>query len=684
MVAGSFIPSSFNCNTGAESSFFTSANYAADSFSRSWSTLTIPDVEGNDDPVYLLVLQKFGISADFSNGTPPGGTLPGIDIKRMGAIDAIRLSLAEALTQGQWWDVYEDGEGGVYFQQVFNGGTAGKTITLDVRLCVATSSKDNEVDMVIVRGYNPPPQRFVREFRDVVPAGTGNINPTVVTGDERLFTVSPADLVGVDSCHASALANNATKSYKDPVTTDIDFGGQEPNPFYSVKAFEQLVGYVVDIDGMPNNPADAAKINISFSDSTIWYQEIDFPTFIETSEPSCGGLPTGNISYYEGIYSYQTPLFNDRYGTPWPLVIKPNGVYFTGNKLITVTQALNIASLYIEPAQGLLAISQGGDWTWDRPNPLEYDISIYYQPHADPDIWDNVLNATSSETLTRIIYSDGQPFVEELGESYTPTARDIKLLGNKDSLGYLVEKMWVAWELDRPSVQIEDQDGDAVGVAQNLRVRYAPIIVVDRDAPIAYYHKDEGGNIVDLTDGLQDKDPTTCQSFDESDIERMNNLAQGQVIDTTLPFCEDENVCLSVARTIFDYMTVDNVQQYTLTCGPDAEPELGAAVDGYDANLRIESITYSYSDSSSYTIEVTLGPIFANIGSWNAGAFIRKTEDVSRPAVIRWTAGDGVNYLVEVKGLGSFYAVNSVTDANGLFYPGDIVNVTIKNVPVEE
>jgi hypothetical protein len=52
--------------------------------------------------------------------------------------------------------------------------------------------------------------------------------------------------------------------------------------------------------------------------------------------------------------------------------------------------------------------------------------------------------------------------------------------------------------------------------------------------------------------------------------------------------------------------------------------------------------------------------------------------------VVRWSAGDGVNYLVAIKGLGSFYAVNAVENANGLFYPGDIVTVSLKNVPVEE
>lgn len=683
-MVGSFIPNTFQCDT-SEISFFRSANYAASSFTRSWATRTVPDTEGNDTPVYLLVLQKFNVPTDFSNGTPPGGTLPGIDIRRMGAINAIRLSLAESLTQGQWWDVYEDGEGGVFFQNVVNEGGPGKTINLDVRFCVATSKKENEIDIVVVRGYDPPPERFVRDFKDVVPAGTGEINPSEVTGDEKVFTVSPSSFVGTSSPHQKVLADRVYKSYKDPVFTDV-YKGQEPNPFYSVKENESLIGYVVDIDGMPEDPVEAARIKVSYTNTTIWYQEIDFPQFNMTDTPSTSvGLPTGSsINYFEGIHSYTTPLYNDRYGTPWPLVLRPAGVYFTGNALDNISTYGSLAYFYIEPVPLMAELSGGSDWAWNRPDALSYEIGIYYQPHEDPSVWESLVNLSSSSITSKILYNDGRPFEVGKGESYTFSSRDVKILGSKSSLGYLVDKLFVAWEIDRPSVVIEDKLGDALTYAQNLRVRYAPIVIYDPEAPIAYYHKDEGGKIVDQTSGLQDNDPTTCQNFEESDLEKMNDLSQGQVIDTTLPFCESGEVCLKVARTIFDYMTVKDAQTYTLTCGPDSEPELGAAVAGYDSNLRIESINYSFQDGSSYTIEVSLGPVFSNIGSWNAGAWVRKTQDVSREAVVRWTAGDGVNYLVEVRGLGSFYAVNTVTEGVGLFYPGDIVSVTLKNVPIEE
>jgi len=686
-MAGSFIPNTFDCSF-ENPSFFRSANYFNSSFTRSWATRLIPDVEGLNTPVYLQVLNKFNIPVDFSNGTPPGGTLPGIDIVRMSAIDAIRLSLAESLTQGQWWDVYEDVNGGVYFQRVLDNGGPGKTINLNIRSCIPSATIQNPIDMIVVRGYDPPPERFVRDFRDVVPVGTGEINPTIITGDERLFTISPADLTGDTTCHNLALNQRVQKSYKDPVTTDIDFRGQEPNPFYSVKEFEQLIGYVVDIDGLPEDPEEAARVKLSFSNSTTWYQEIEFPFFVAKSVPSCSeGLPVHpSIVYYEGIFEYTTPLFNDRYGTPWPLVLRPNGVFFTGHKLIEARVSPGIqASLLIEPIRGLIQLPEGSGWVYTRPGVLDYQISLFYQPHADPETWEQI-SLIGGDTPAKLFFSDGRPFSDDkLADGYAQKAiADVNILGSKDSLGHVIDKLWVAWDIDRPSVIIEDQEGEALQFAQNLRVRYAPIIIYDPPAPIVYKHRDAGEHIVDQTSGVQDNDPTTCQNFEESDLEIMENLKQGQVVDTTLPFCEDAEACLRVARTLFEYMNVEPIQTYTLTCGPDEEPELGAAVNGFDSNLRIDKISYSYQDGSSYTIEVSLSPIFTSIGSWNAGAWIRKTEDVSRPAVVRWTAGDGVNYLVEVKGLGTFYAVNTVADGNGLFYPGDIVTVTISNLPVEE
>jgi hypothetical protein len=247
-------------------------------------------------------------------------------------------------------------------------------------------------------------------------------------------------------------------------------------------------------------------------------------------------------------------------------------------------------------------------------------------------------------------YSDGSLFDSGAFGSYGSSQRTLKVLAGPGDLGYLVEDMWLALELERPCVVITDVEGDALGFAESLRLEAAPIIMTDPPPPVAYY---DGitGEIVDQADTLVDNDPTTQQSFEESAMERLNDKMQGHVIDVSLPFC-NEDQCLTAAETIYNYMHHSGVQTYSLTCGPSSEPRLGATVAGYGNDVVIDSIDYSYNDSGSYTINVNLAPIFTNVGSWNNGAWIKQVEDIERPGIIRWVAGDGVNYRVEVKGLG--------------------------------
>ena len=77
--------------------------------------------------------------------------------------------------------------------------------------------------------------------------------------------------------------------------------------------------------------------------------------------------------------------------------------------------------------------------------------------------------------------------------------------------------------------------------------------------------------------------------------------------------------------------------------------------------------------------------MFANIGSWNNGAWTRKRSDVGdREGFIVWTAGDGINYRVMVQGLGVFNAFNGARDPNAIWRVGERVTVNIRNAPLED
>lgn len=680
-MAITFIPNNFQCDITTNPNFFHSAAYTNNSFTMDWGTKDKPYSKTFVTPVYQLVLNKYNIPIDFSNGIPSLGHLPGMDIKKMNAIDAIRLSLTEGLVNEEWWDIYEDGTGGVYFQNVL--GNNVETVALDIRFCMPTSTKTNQVDMVIVSGYDPPPTVEVLPFKDVVPAGLGEVNPVSITGQEDLFTVYAGDLLK-NTRHGNLASSTAVKSYRDPVIVE-SYGGQENAPFYDVKAFEKVLGYVVDIDGMPTDPVEAAKISYQFQSTTTWYKKISFPNFLHKTDYADGPAETTDASYFEAKVTDTSPLYSDRYNSPWPLYIRPVDIAYTGNKIVSVTQVpipATVSFFYalLQPMKEFVSMSMGSAWTWERSGTLDYDFYIYFQPTFN---WANLVPfLTSGGARYKLLYVPGDTTTQDAPAF---TAWQPKLLGHGGGLGYAVDDMYIGWEIDRPSVLVEHKTGsDALEIASKLRIRYAPIIETDKRAPIAYKHRIAGESIVDLTDALADTDPTTCQNLQESQLDKMEELSEGNVIKTSLPFCATGAECLKVAKTIYDYMSHDEVQTYSLTCGPDSNVKLGAAVEGFNSNLRIDSINYSYQDSSSYTIEVSLKPVFSAIGSWSINSAVRATEEVSRPAVVTWSAGDGTNYKVDVKGLGPFYAVNCVKGGNRMFYVGDTVDVTLYNVPREK
>lgn len=659
-----------------EINFFSNAAYTRGSFSQTWSTTTIPDNDFDGTPVFIQVLSKFNIPIN-SVDIPGCGQLPGIDIRNMDAIEAIKLSLAECLLLGEWWEIYEDGEGSVFFEKVFDNGSPGVSINLDIRSCIPSATKTNSIDMVIVSGYDAPPQSYIKEFRDVVPQGTGPINPESTNGTQPVYTVSESALLA-EYCHGHMLAKTAYKSYKDPVKVS-EFGGQEPNPFYSPKAFEQIRAYVVDIDGMNASP----RVKYSFQTSSPLYVPVELPAFVRRSVPSCSvGLPTGpDIVYYESSFDFNVSSYNDRYGTPWPLINRPTGVLFIGYTLAAIgIFGPGGTAAYIQPKPELNTLAAGTNWVWDVNGSSSFTVNIFYKPNLGAltlEDWDSVLIGLAQSQRT--FYTD----IYDLAVGKTYQAANVGsqgLISIGNGLGTIMSKVWLVVDVDRPCVVIEDAEYDAISFASSLRIRHAPLIIYDPPAPIAYHHKDFGTVIVDQSQDLVDNDPTTCQNFENTDMQIMQDRQQGQVVQTQLPFCESPDACARVARTIFNYMTHEDTQTYSLICGPDDEPILGAHVQGFDGDLRIESITYSFQDGASYTTNVNLGPVFVSVGSWNNQAWLRKTEDVSRKAIVVWSAGDSTNYRVRVKGLGYYNAINA-TDM--VFRSGEVVDVTIYNNPQE-
>ena len=536
-----------------------------------------------------------------------------------------------------------DEDGFVEFTQVYPNP---EIVTLDVRLCVPTTNINNKVDLVIVRGYDPPPVRYCK------------------------------DSVSVDWLEADSLSNympncrmfatEAWRSYKDPVLETRYKDGVEN--LYELQAFEQLVGYVIDFDG-----EDDPTITYSFSDTTIKNVPVAFTSsFTETKQICDDSTGVASIVTYKGMTA---DLGNfsavDIYGEQWPLFLNVQGLYAKAYNVVSYTSTPTTTGhtatvrLMVEPTSQFVSVPNS-NWYWELTNDAGGRVHLYYRQPDDTD----TNNLSGNYNIEYSWAGGGDQVYSVPGGLLIPNLGSAWLT--------LVTDIWAAVELDRPSVHVVSPDGGALDIIRRFNLSYRPIIVKDEPAPVAYTF---GGTaqLVDHTLDLYDSDPSTVQpepSTLTGSMAWLQTQTTGRTIDISLPFC-DASECKRIASTIFDTHN-EEITSYNLVCGPSSEPKLGARVEGLEG--RINRISYSYTDGSAYNINVTVGPTFLQSKSWSTSIWQRKTEDVSRPAIITWAAGDGVNYRVKVQGMGVYPAINKTLN---VFNVGEKVSVTIHNNPME-
>ncbi len=617
----------------------------AASYSSTWPSRYAPADDGScGSNVAVSVLSAHGIP--IIGDVPARGRLCGIDINNMPAADAINLSVAENMVDGKFYEVYCDADGFAYFTQIYPNPPQ---VTLDVRTCIPTSNIDQTVELVIVRGYDPPP---VREFKDFVSL-------------EWIETDSLSNYV----TYCQDFKTEAWRSYKDPVLETSYKDGVEN--LYELEEFESLIGYVIDFDGSSD-----PTIKYSFSGTTIKNVEITtgatsaFRGNIEV----CNEGGQGSVAYTGFSYNLGNYEAIDKFGESWPQFLGVQGVYAVAYEVTSLvsnpgaTGAVQSSLHYNIKNKPKFISLPSSNWHWELDGTGGGVVKIY-QTAIPNDPLTDILN-TSFNNVTYTYEGintvhEGQPggiFMGHMGGSWFT----------------LIKTLWAAVELDRPSVHVNDPAGNAVSLANALEVRYQPIVVTDAPAPVAY---NMGGNsaLVDHTKDLYDSDPSTVQTVPSSLVGSMAWLQTqtvGKSVDVSLPFAT-ANQCKEVAAVIYNGNN-ENITSYNIVCGPESEPVLGAAVPGFEG--RINRISESFQDSSSYTINVNIGPTFVGTKGWNNGIWQRKTENVSRQGIVTHSSGDGTNYRVKIQGLGVYHAINKTLAA---YNPGEKVSCTIYNNPVE-
>lgn len=683
--------------------------------------------------VSQLVLETFGIP--FS--TPVlGGSLPGYDIRNQDATTMLKLSLATELldsppegsgrTGGAGFaEVEIDGDGIARFYIVGAAAAQG----LDVRYCIPTGQIVNAADLVIVRGYDPPIRRELREPFD----GLKN---------KEFFGY---DDCAVDTCEQGHNAKYATISYDDPAL-DQTYQDDIINS-YEIGAFESLLGYIVDFDISPD-PETVPGLRVSFGDSTKEYIRFsanlfknsvvegnlsldDFnaitggtvigagraegaevggsagssvPATITTVNQSTGECFITNSTVVGALITLSADRFKrlNKFGLNESDFIGVQDIVFSGQKVMAIfTSPFNINPL-IKPQKELISLQHGRNWTWTTDANENVEINLF-----------SVIDSAFTQTIHNI-YSipdslTSSPSFNGIFEAATDAPNDTSQISATefrntyiaaigDSLGYKAVngEMCIVVERRRPSIDIYDPRGQAMSVASSIGITYTPIVLVDEPPPIAYASTqpflqsiDEqtgaGGNtipgegIVDQTDGIRDNDPSTTQDFDESELSILQDNTNGSTIDITLPFCTDTE-CLEIARNFRDLQN-ETVVSTSAVLGPDSTPRLGDVFTDDSGNTSIiNEINYSYTDGSQYLITLTTGPRFLTAGSFNDSQYQLQTEDVTKEGIIIQDRGDGATYVVRVQGGEEIIALSFILDDISV---GDKCQVRIFNNPVE-
>jgi hypothetical protein len=501
-----------------------------------------------DRSVAQLVLEIFGIP--FNLGGVLGGSLPGMDIRNQDATTMIKLSLAAELldtppagstrTGGPGFGEVEIAENGIArFYIAGNDAATG----LDIRYCIPTSQITTPADLVIVRGYDPPPERVLRTSFD---------------GLKNKEFMDYKDC-SEESCDESITSQYASISYDDP-QLDQAYLDDIVNS-YELQAFENIMGYLIDLDmpaqtepylpsSSPNvlvrNPNYVPGIKITFGDTTKEYIKMSASLFnastIGGSTFSSDGTETiitggsssvsnsavagsngsGGGSSVTAVVTTvsargdkctvsQTALAGStiqldgerfkrlsKFGVLESDFIGVVDIVFSGRKVRSMTTSPGAPSFgvkglvktVVSPNKELISLQQGKNWTYEV-DPASEDVIVHLFSVIEDDFtafvcetYRDPLSATGNPSSDFVTFTSDNLFTSE--ETLSNFNDHICNIG--DALGYRVNegRLCIVVERKRPSIDIFSPLGNALDLAQEISITYTPIVVIDLPAPIAY------------------------------------------------------------------------------------------------------------------------------------------------------------------------------------------------------
>jgi hypothetical protein len=622
------------------------------------------------------VLSAYGIPCKSSIG----GSLPNLDIKRMDAIQVIKLSLLEASASSG--DIYEpvvDSDGVVDF--IVAGSQGG--ISGQIYYEIQSGSYIESCGGVMVTGAMPLAKRKDVEWKPIWQGGTKEVYDTSMLVNEHCLS---ADF----SQQATIVFNDPhlDSSYEDGIDNLYEIN--ENNPF------DHILGYAkyIEMDEQDRKEAvvkkeDTAKIVLPLTTSTLGTlmkrPDLDNMSIADVRCYESGGTTPTDVEKgvkveipssfrYENVRGTNVDKFhsivdvyvvgleiNDMRGIPPSLSEAANKSPTKGSAVCTIRVNKSYQECFKLSKGTHYVVGYAGDGAEKEPYIVFADNSRDKDPIEIKGEGPTPYVIAKDSAWTNNGVSTGQGLILPVGSTH----------------GILVFEVFVSVILETPSIVVYHPDGKnrrAKTIADNLIYWVAPLVSVEEPRPVAF-----NGSLIDMSEGIVDHDPTTAQALTDTEYERALDTMTGNGMALSLSFLEGEQ-CATLSEALFAYLNSGGAGgiESTFVCGPGADAQIGGRGPGGGI---VNSITYSYQDSNSYTISVNCGPtIVGDMAQIEGGPSPMRSEDISAVGTVIQDMGNHVNYKVRIDGYGERIAVN-------LSYPiirvGDKVSCTIHNNPVE-
>ena len=639
----------------------------------------------------VKVAETFGLSVNDTIG----GCLDNLDIKRMDAMKLIRLSLLEdSATDDAIYEPILNSKGELEFKKI---GSYEGFKSEDAYYEIQTQTWKDRCGGVLVIGADPLATRYPVDWKDVWEGGWHEVFD---------LDVLHSNCGNKDFCQYAAVV------FSDP-HEDSSYNDGIDNLYEITKenVWDRILGYARFIDAGPNRTPETVIDRTNTARIILPVQNSDGEMVLGTlqdrptiSSEMFSGSPDCFLN--EGAYTDYTQ------GVAIPI---PDEYRFESVRETTVDKLMSIDGIYMEgysitPLRGQpkshaeavnptedgsgadIEVSIEDTYIQNFRLDMGTHYAIAYESIPGPggtiiknpyvvfannfDITNPAYKLFTNQVVGGIKYNIN-PYSSVFTKAGIKSETGL-IFPTSANAGILVKKIWAEVTLDTPSITIYDPDGmnnTAYKIAQDLKFMIAPLIARDEPAPVAF-----NGDIIDQTQGITDGDPTTEQNFEDTDIEKAYDDMAGSGMQLTLGFL-NEAQCKTLSKALFEYYNSGNGVESVYVCGPNANPELGGT--GPNGGI-VNSITYSYQDSNSYTISVSCGSIMSSTNGFeqvDTGTNFKKTEDVSGKGVVVQSKGNDIHFKVRVDGVAVRWAIN-MTDQ--IIRQGDIVQVTMHNNPVEE